>query len=145
MNSCVPCKHRIPGLVLRKPNEQFEKERVILFYCKNSQGSAARIGQKAIRSAPLTAAHVKKYAEITGGYNHLHFDSSFMAKTKFKRLMVQGRLTAGLLHALVANEMPGPKIVFLSQNWKFTAPVHIGNTITAEAKIPKIYDTKSGT
>ena len=37
-------------------------------------------------------------------------------------LVVQGGLTTGLLHTLVAMDMPGPGTVFLSQNWKFTAP-----------------------
>ena len=72
---------------------------------------------------------------MTGDYNPLHFDESFTAKTKFKRLVIQGGLTTGLLHALVAMDMPGPGTVFLSQNWKFTAPVFIGDTITAEAEI----------
>ena len=56
--------------------------------------------------------------------------------------MVQGGLTTGLLHALVAMDMPGPGTVFLSQNWKFTAPVFIGDTITAEAEILSIHESK---
>ncbi len=32
------------------------------------------------------------------------------AKKKFKKLVVQGGLTTGLLHALVAMDMPGPGI-----------------------------------
>jgi acyl dehydratase len=55
---------------------------------------------------------------------------------------VQGGLTTGLLHALVAMDMPGPGTVFLSQNWKFTAPVYIGDTITAEAEIVSKHATK---
>ena len=47
---------------------------------------------------------------------------------------MQGGLTTGLLHALVAMDMPGPGSVFLSQNWKFTAPVFIGDTITARPR-----------
>ncbi|MGH7597693.1 MAG: MaoC family dehydratase, partial [bacterium] len=93
------------------------------------------IGQKATRTLRLTAAHVKTFAELTGDYNPLHFDESFVANTKFKRLVVQGGLTTGLLHALVAMDLPGPGTVFLSQNWKFTAPVFIGDTITAEAEV----------
>jgi acyl dehydratase len=100
------------------------------------------IGQKATRSITLTAEHVKTYAEMTGDYNPLHFDEKFTAKTKFKELVVQGGLTTGLLHALVAMEMPGPGTVFLSQNWKFTAPVFIGDTITAEAEILSIHPSK---
>lgn len=100
------------------------------------------VGQKATRSITLTAEHVKAYAEMTGDYNPLHFDEGFASKTKFKKLVVQGGLTTGLLHALIATDMPGPGTVFLSQNWEFTAPVFIGDTITAEAEILSIHPSK---
>jgi len=100
------------------------------------------VGQKASRSITLTSEHVEKYATITDDHNPLHFDENFTAKTKFKRLVVQGGLTTGLLHALVAMDMPGPGTVFLSQNWKFTTPVFIGDTITAEAEILSIHINK---
>jgi acyl dehydratase len=100
------------------------------------------VGQKAIRSITLTAEHVTAYAAMTGDHNPLHFDKDFASKTKFKKLVVQGGLTTGLLHALVAMDMPGPGTVFLSQNWKFTAPVFIGDTITAEAEILSIHPSK---
>lgn len=100
------------------------------------------VGQTATRSITLTAEHIRNYAEITGDHNPLHFDENFASKTKFKRLVVQGGMTTGLLHALVAMDMPGPGTVFLSQNWKFTAPVFIGDTITAEAEILSIHASK---
>ena len=100
------------------------------------------VGQKAARSITLTEEHVRQYAEITGDYNPLHFEEAFAAQTKFKRLVVQGGLTTGLLHALVAMDLPGPGTVFLSQDWKFTAPVYIGDTITAEATVLKVHDSK---
>ena len=100
------------------------------------------VGQKATRSITLTASHVKAYAEISGDYNPLHFDKEFASKTKFGKLVVQGGLTTGLLHALVAMDLPGPGTVFLSQNWKFTAPVFIDDTITAEAEILSVHKSK---
>lgn len=100
------------------------------------------VGQKASRSLTLTAAHVKTFAELSGDCNPLHFDESFVSKTKFKRLVVQGGLTTGLLHALVAMDMPGPGTVFLSQDWKFTAPVFIDDTITAEAEVVSVHESK---
>lgn len=100
------------------------------------------VGQKAVRSLTLTEEHVKTYADITGDYNPLHFDEDFASRTKFKKLVVQGGLTTGLLHALVAMDLPGPGTVFLSQNWKFTAPVFIGDTITAEAEVLSVHATK---
>ena len=100
------------------------------------------IGQKATRSITLTADHVKTFAALSGDYNPLHFDESFASKTKFKRLVVQGGLTTGLLHALVAMDMPGPGSVFLSQDWKFIAPVFINDTITAVAEVISKHETK---
>ena len=100
------------------------------------------VGQKAERSITLTAENVKTYAALTGDHNPLHFDESFAAKTKFGRLVVQGGLTTGLLHALVAMDMPGPGTVFLSQNWKFTAPVFIDDTITAHAEVLSVHKSK---
>jgi acyl dehydratase len=100
------------------------------------------IGQKTAQSITLTTYHDKTFAALTGDYNPLHFDESFVARTKFGRLVVQGGLTTGLLHALVATDLPGPGTVFLSQNWKFTAPVFIGDTITAEAEVITIHQSK---
>ena len=100
------------------------------------------VGQTAKRSLQLNEKHVQMYAEITGDHNPLHFDPDFAAGTKFGRLVVQGGLTTGLLHALVATDLPGPGTVFLSQNWKFTAPVYIGDTITAEAQILSVHESK---
>jgi acyl dehydratase len=90
----------------------------------------------------LTDKHVQAYADLTGDYNPLHFDEEFAAGTTFGRLVVQGGLTTGLLHALVAMDMPGPGTVFLNQNWQFTAPVFIGDTITAEAEVLKVHESK---
>jgi len=101
-----------------------------------------RVGQKATRSITFSEEHVKAYAEITGDYNPLHFDESFVVNTTFERLVVQGGLTTGLLHALVAMDMPGPGTVFLNQNWQFTAPVFIGDTITAEVEVMSVHETK---
>jgi len=100
------------------------------------------VGRRARRSLTLTAEHVQTYAALTGDYNPLHFDAAFAQRTKFGRLVVQGGLTTGLLHALVAMDLPGPGTVFLSQNWKFTAPVYLGDTITAEAEVVSVHATK---
>ena len=99
-------------------------------------------GQSATRSLALTAEHVQTFAALTGDYNPLHFDEAFAAGTRFGRLVAQGGLTTGLLHALVAMDLPGPGTVFLSQNWKFTAPVYIGDTITAEAEVLSVHPSK---
>ena len=91
----------------------------------------------------VTVAMVKSYAEITGHYNPLHFDEEFTSKTRFDGLICQGGITTGLLHALVAMDMPGPGTVFLNQSWSFPKPVYIGDTITAEATVTSANNRRS--
>ena len=100
------------------------------------------VGQVASRTMTVTEAHVQSYAEISGDHNPLHFDADFAARTSFGRLVAQGGLTTGILHALVAEDMPGPGSVFLSQDWKFTAPVFIGDTITGSAEVMSVHESK---
>ncbi|HEX9565267.1 MAG TPA: MaoC family dehydratase [Gemmatimonadaceae bacterium] len=100
------------------------------------------VGKSVRRTATFTAEAVAAYAALTGDRNPLHFDADFTAGTRFGRLLVQGGLTTGLLHALVATDLPGPGTVFISQNWRFTGPVYIGDTITAEATVLSVHASK---
>jgi len=100
------------------------------------------VGQCATRSMQVTAEHVRMYAEISGDRNPLHFDEDFVSRTSFGRLVAHGGITTGILHALVAEDMPGPGTVFLSQNWQFAAPVFIGDTITANAEVVSVHASK---
>jgi len=100
------------------------------------------VGQTASRTMTVTDGHVRAYAEMTGDYNPLHFDEDFAAKTRFGRRVAQGGITTGILHALVAMDLPGPGTVFLSQDWNFTAPAYIGDTITGSAEVLSVHDSK---
>ncbi|MEM7417649.1 MAG: MaoC family dehydratase [Gemmatimonadota bacterium] len=100
------------------------------------------VGQVATRQMDVTPEIVARYAEITGDRNPLHFDPAFTARTPFGKLVAHGGITTGILHALVAEDMPGPGTVFLSQDWKFTAPVFIGDTISATAEVLSVHERK---
>lgn len=93
------------------------------------------VGATASRTRTITAEDVERFAQITGDRNPLHFDAAFAARTRVGALVVQGGLTTGLFNALVAMDLPGPGSVFLHQEWDYPAPVHIGDTVTAEATV----------
>jgi len=94
-----------------------------------------RVGQSAARTKTVTDDDLRLYAEITGDYNPLHFDDGFAAATRFGRRVAQGGVTAGLLNALVAMDLPGPGTVFMSQSLTYRAPVYVGDTITARVEV----------
>jgi acyl dehydratase len=93
------------------------------------------VGQRARRTKTVTARDVELYTEITGDRNPLHFDPDFAARTKFGRLVAQGGITAGMLNALVAMDLPGPGTVFMSQTLRYLAPTYLGDTLTAEVEV----------
>ena len=94
-----------------------------------------RVGQRARRRQTVTAREVELYAEITGDRNPLHFDPAFAAGTRFGRLVAQGGITAGMLNALVAMDLPGPGTVFMSQTLRYLGPTYLGDTLTAEVEV----------
>jgi acyl dehydratase len=100
------------------------------------------IGQRARRTKTVTARDVELYAEITEDRNPLHFDPGFAARTKFGRLVAQGGITAGMLNALVAMDLPGPGTVFMSQSLRYLAPTYLGDTLTAEVEVLAVKSDK---
>jgi acyl dehydratase len=97
-----------------------------------------RVGQRARRTQRITERDVELYAQITGDRNPLHFDAGFAARTRFGRLVAQGGITAGMLNALVAMNMPGPGTVFMSQSLKYLAPTYLDDVLTAEVEVLEV-------
>ncbi|SMB99220.1 3-hydroxybutyryl-CoA dehydratase [Thermanaeromonas toyohensis ToBE] len=94
-----------------------------------------QIGQKASLSKTITEADIYAFAGITGDFNPVHVDAEFAKKTIFKERIAHGLLTAGLISAVLGTKLPGPNSVYLKQELEFTAPVRIGDTITAEVEV----------
>ena len=102
----------------------------------------AKVGQTAQRTLDVTPQSVELFAQVSGDRNRLHFDADWTARTRFGRLPAQGGIATGLLHALVAMDLPGPGTVFMEQHWQFPAPVYIGDTITAHGEITWVHASK---
>lgn len=93
------------------------------------------VGETARRTRTVRAEDIELFTELTGDRNPLHYDAERAAQTRFGGLIVQGGITSGLLNAVVAEDLPGPGSVFLQVDWRFTAPVRPGDTITAEVEV----------
>ena len=94
-----------------------------------------QVGTRASWTRTIGTEDVEAFARFSGDHNPLHFDADFAARTRARRLIVQGGLTTALFNALVAMELPGPGSVFLHQEWDYPAPVYVGDTVTAEAEV----------
>jgi acyl dehydratase len=99
-------------------------------------------GRIARRTRTVRPEDIELFTELTGDRNPLHYDEALAARTRFGGLIVQGGITSGLLNAVVAQDLPGPGSVFLQVDWRFTAPVRPGDTITAEVEVLEARDDK---
>src|SRR5690606_3961450 len=86
-------------------------------------------------SKVVTEADIVNYAEVSGDHNPVHIDEAYAATTMFKTRIAHGMLSAGFISALLANRLPGPGTIYLSQSLAFKAPVRIGDEVTATVTI----------
>lgn len=100
------------------------------------------IGQRFSTSRKVTDALVRQFAEVSGDYNPIHLDDEFAKNTRFGRRIAHGMLSGAFISAVLGNEFRGMKIVYLSQTLKFTAPVYLGDTVTATATVTSIREDK---
>ncbi len=96
---------------------------------------APRVGQTAERSRLVESKDIRLFTEISGDRNPLHYDEAAAAASRFGEIVVQGGITSAILNAVVAEDLPGPGTVFLQVDWKFTAPVRPGDTITGAVEV----------
>lgn len=93
------------------------------------------VGTKATRTKTISADDVEAFARISGDTNPVHLDDDYARATRFGKRIAHGILSASVISALLANDLPGPGSVYLSQSLKFKAPVYLDDTITAVAEV----------
>jgi len=101
-----------------------------------------KIGDTFTVQKEVTDELVRKFADVSGDYNPIHLDEEFAAKTRFGRRIAHGMLGASFISAVLGYKLSENKIVYLSQSLKFTAPVFIGDTVTAKAVVREIREDK---
>jgi len=105
-------------------------------------GGMPRVGEKARRSRRIEPEYIKLFTDISGDRNPLHYDEKAAAASRFGEIVVQGGVTSAILNAVVAEDLPGPGTVFLHVDWKFTAPVRPGDTITGAVEVLEVREDK---
>lgn len=96
------------------------------------------VGMTASYAKTITEADVVLFAGITGDDNPVHINEEFAAGTPFGQRIVHGMFSAGLISTVLGTRLPGPGAIYVDQQIRFKAPVHIGDTVTATATIIEI-------
>lgn len=87
----------------------------------------------------LTADDVESFAEASGDTQPLHLDDDMAGKSRFKKRIAHGILTAGIISAAIGTKVaPGQVVIYMGQSLKFLAPVYLGDSVTAKLSVISI-------
>ena len=95
-------------------------------------------GQEATSSArTVTEADVVLFANLSGDHNPLHVDAEYARTTIFGERVAHGLLGLSIATGLAAGLgfLDQTIEAFLGLEWKFRAPIKIGDTIAVTAKV----------
>ena len=94
-----------------------------------------QIGERAIVQRAFTEADVETFAALSGDRNPLHVDPIVAGNSRFGERIVHGALTASLISRLIGMDLPGQGAIYMRQETRFTAPVHLNEEIEASVEI----------
>ncbi len=94
------------------------------------------VGTKASIEKVVTQDDIVAFAHATGDEQPLHLDDEYAARTRFKRRIAHGMLSAGYISAVLGTKLaPDATVIYLSQSLRFLRPVYPDDTITATAEV----------
>ena len=96
------------------------------------------IGMKRHVSKVVTDADIEMFATVSTDHNPVHLDEDYAQDTIFEGRIAHGMLTAGLISAVIGEQLPGHGTVYLGQSLKFLAPVRPGDLVRAEVEVTAI-------
>jgi len=100
------------------------------------------IGMKRHLRKQVTDRDIELFAEVSTDCNPVHLDDAYAQDTIFEGRIAHGMLTAGLISAVIGEQLPGHGTVYLGQTLKFLAPVRPGDMVMAEVEVLEIDHSK---
>lgn len=96
------------------------------------------IGMMRHLTKEITDLDIELFAQVSTDRNPVHLDDAYAMDTIFEGRIAHGMLTAGLISAVIGEQLPGHGTVYLGQSLKFLAPVRPGDMVRAEVEVTDI-------
>lgn len=81
---------------------------------------------------------IEMFGCISGDRNPVHFDDDYARDTIFGGRIAHGMLTAGLISAVIGEQLPGHGTIYMKQSLAFLAPVRPGDEVSALVSVREI-------
>jgi 3-hydroxybutyryl-CoA dehydratase len=100
-------------------------------------------GMTASTAKTVTETDIILFSGISTDTNPAHLDEEYAKTTMFGGRIAHGMLSAGFISAVLANQLPGPGTIYMSQTLKFKAPVRPGDTVRATVTVKEVNVAKN--
>ncbi len=103
-----------------------------------------KVGDSAEFQKTVSEEDIVAFARATGDEQPLHLDDSYAAKSRFKKRVAHGMLSAGVISAALGTKLaPQATVIYLSQSLRFLRPVFPGDTVTATIEVTAVDPERS--
>lgn len=100
------------------------------------------IGMSRYLRKEITDRDIEMFAEVSTDHNPVHLDEEYAQDTMFEGRIAHGMLTAGLISAVIGEQLPGHGTIYMKQSLTFMAPVRPGDVVMAEVVVKDIEHAK---
>ncbi|WP_308895204.1 MaoC family dehydratase [Candidatus Desulfosporosinus nitrosoreducens] len=91
-----------------------------------------KVGDSTNYAKTITSADIVMWCGLTGDMNPIHLDREYSKKTQFKDIIVPGIYVLGFVSATLGKILGS---IYASQSVRFTQPVYVNDTVSAESTI----------
>ena len=83
----------------------------------------------------VTNENIEIFSQVSTDHNPAHLDDAYAKDTIFESRIAHGMLTAGLISAIIGEQLPRHGTVDMGQTLKFLAPVRPGDMVRAKVTV----------
>jgi 3-hydroxybutyryl-CoA dehydratase len=97
------------------------------------------------RGRTITETDIVNFAGVSGDFNPMHTNAVYAQKTQFGQRVAHGMLGLSIATGLAYQMrfLEGTVLAFTGIDWKFRAPMLIGDTVRVQAQVSKLREMKA--
>lgn len=99
-----------------------------------------RVGEFAERKRLIDAQVMAHFAQMVGDRNPIHHDPEAARAAGFAAPIAYGMVAGSMFSEILGNQLPGPGAVYVSQSFRFLAPVYVGDEIELRVEVVHVRD-----
>jgi 3-hydroxybutyryl-CoA dehydratase len=101
--------------------------------CKTADEIA--VGDRVTVAYAITDDDLRKFAEISGDWNPLHFDDEYAGRSMFRQRIAHGMISLAKFSGIFGMDLPGTGTLWETQEVRFVGPVFLNTPYLAVAEV----------